>query len=303
MKVIISTRLTIIMLLPLILLQYCTNAFKDSQAYQKELSNWRSERMERLKSETGWLNLVGLIWLKEGENSFGSDSSNKLVFPSEAPAKAGIITLKDSIVTIHFNNYEGILINDRPARDCRLFPDVSNHQTQVQIGRYEFTIIKRGTKYGIRLRDMESPLLGKLDSIPSFPALEKWKVKAKLEKFSMNGTYEVNTVIGIPEKYTSQGRLVFALNGKKFSLIPFDEGDSYFIIFGDETSSYETYAAGRFLYAHKADSTGYTILDFNKATNPPCAFTPYATCPLPLRENILSVRIEAGEKDVHLYKH
>jgi uncharacterized protein (DUF1684 family) len=150
---------------------------------------------------------------------------------------------------------------------------------------------------------MESPLLGKLDSIPAFPASKRWRVKAKLEKFSAPKIYEVNTVIGVPDTYSATGKLIFKINGKQLSLIPFDEGNSYFIVFGDETSSLETYAAGRFLYAAKVDSTGFTILDFNKATNPPCAFTPFATCPLPLKDNILDVKIEAGEKDVHLYKH
>lgn len=303
MKAIVSVKVYLIILLSSTLLLYCTTSIKDKEAYRKEISNWRSERLERLKSQTGWLNLVGLIWIKEGMNSFGSDSSNKLIFPAAAPPKAGIISLKDSIITIHFSNPEGILIDDRPAIDCRLFPDVSNHQTHVQMGRYEFTVIKRGNKYALRLRDMESPLLGKLDSIPSFPASAKWKVKAKLERSSAPRTYEVNTVIGIPETYTAAGKLVFKLNGRDCSLVPFDEGDSYFIIFGDETSGIETYAAGRFLYAAKADSKSYTMLDFNKATNPPCAFTPFATCPLPLRENILSTRVEAGEKNVHIYKH
>ena len=259
--------------------------------------------MERLKSMQGWLNLVGLLWIKEGVNSFGSDSSNDIIFPEAAPAKAGTISLKDSVIFIHFNDVEGVTIDDQPAKDCQLFSDASDHQTHVQLGRYAFTIIKRGTKHALRLRDMESPLLGKLDSIPSFPVSLSWKVKAKLEKFAEPKSYEVNTVIGIPDNYKAVGKLIFKLNGKEFSLIPFDEGDSYFIIFGDETSSIETYPAGRFLYAEKADESGQTVLDFNRATNPPCAFTPYATCPLPLRENILDIRIEAGEKDVHLYKH
>ncbi len=267
------------------------------------MSNWRTERMERLKSMQGWLNLVGLLWIENGVNSFGSDSSNKILFPETAPSNAGTITLKDSLLFIHFNNLEGVLVDDQPAKDCQLFSDASDHASHVQLGRYAFTILKRGTKYAVRLRDMESPLLGKLDSIPSFPVSAKWKVKAKLELFAEPKSYEVNTVIGIPEMYKTVGKLVFKMKGKEFSLVPFIEGDSYFIVFGDETSSFETYPAGRFLNAAKADESGYTILDFNKATNPPCAFTPYATCPLPLRENILDIRIEAGEKDVHLYKH
>jgi uncharacterized protein (DUF1684 family) len=293
----------LLLLIVVTMLLKCTTGVKNETSYREEMSNWRMDRLERLKSPDGWLNLIGLLWIKNGVNTFGSDSSNNLIFPAEAPAKAGIISLKDSIVTIHFNNNEGVLIDDQPSKDCELFADITNHQTHVQLGRYAFTIIKRGNKYGIRLRDMESPLLGHLDSIPAFPVSAKWRVKAKLEKFTGPKSFEVNTVIGIPEIYKAPGKLLFKLNGKDCSLIPFNEDDHYFIIFGDETSSIATYPAGRFLNAGKVDSTGYTALDFNKATNPPCAFTPYATCPLPLRDNILSLKVEAGEKDVHLYKH
>ena len=303
MKPTISGKIAWLMSCTLGLLLQCTTGLNNDPVYNNEIRNWRTERMERLKSPSGWLNLVGLLWLKEGTNTFGSDSSNSLIFPEAAPSRAGTINLKDSVIRIHFNNYDEMLIDDQPAGDCRLYTDNSTHPTHVQIGRYAFTIIKRGNKYAVRLRDMESPLLGKLDSIPAFPASRRWRVKAKLEKFEKQQTFEVNTVIGMPEKYSAEGKLVFKLKGKDFSLIPFDEGNSYFIIFGDETSSIETYAAGRFLYALKADSSGYIILDFNKATNPPCAFTPFATCPLPIRENILAVKIEAGEKDVHIYKH
>jgi len=303
MKVNLSAKLLTLSVLLAGLLWQCNNSESVNPKYLKEMSNWRAERLERLKSMQGWLNLVGLLWIENGVNNFGSDSSNKIIFPETAPAKAGTISLKDSLIYIHFNELEGVLVDDKPAADCQLFTDASGHQSHVQMGRFAFTIIKRGTKYAIRLRDMESPLLGKLDSIPSFPVSPKYRVKAKLEKFAEPKSYEVNTVIGIPENYQAVGRLVFKVNGKEYSLIPFDEGDSYFIIFGDETSSIETYPAGRFLNAQKVDDSGYTILDFNKATNPPCAFTPYATCPLPLRANILDLRIEAGEKDVHLYKH
>jgi uncharacterized protein len=267
------------------------------------MNEWKADRLKGLKSKNGWLNLAGLFWLKEGQNSFGSDSSNSFRFPDDAPSKAGIINLKDSTITIHFNNLDGVLVDEQPAKDCLLFSDASDHPTHVKMGRYSFSIIKRGASYGVRLRDLESPLLSKLDFIPAYPVSSKWRIKTKLDKLDNPKTFEVNTVIGIPETYTAAGKLVFQLDGKEYSLIAFDEEGSYFIVFRDGTSSVDTYPAGRFLSAQKADSTGHTILDFNKATNPPCAFTPYATCPLPPRENVLSLKITAGEKDVHLYNH
>jgi uncharacterized protein (DUF1684 family) len=281
----------------------CRQNVKEDPGYTDEMREWRKARLERLKSPGGWLNLAGLYWLREGENTFGSDSTNQIVFPPTAPKRAGIIHLKDSTITIKLNNISNAMIDARRAQEGKLYSDASEHPTQVQMGRYIFCVIRRAGKYGIRLRDLESPALKKLDSIPAYPVSAKWKIKARLVLFDKPQTREINTVIGTTENYNIPGKLIFRIDGREYSILPFIEGEGYFIIFGDETSAIETYAAGRFLSAPAADSSGYTTLDFNKARNPPCAFTPFATCPLPPKDNILAVKITAGEKDVHMVKH
>ncbi len=288
------------------LLVQCSQSPKDDAGYKAEMKNWRETRMERLKSENGWLNLVGLLWLKPGNNSFGSDSSNQIVFPPKAPARVGTITLKDSVITLKMNKDNFITVDTiqvSQGREIRLFTDANKRPTRIRIGSLSFYIIKRGDRYAIRLRDLESPLLKELDSIPAYPVNPDWKIRARLVPFDSSRTVEVSTVIDTRETYNVPGKLVFTIQGKEYSLLPFLEGKGYFLVFADGTSAAETYGAGRFLSVPAVDSKGYTIIDFNKATNPPCAFTPYATCPMPPRDNILPVKIEAGEKDPHIYKH
>lgn len=294
-----------ILFLTAALLVQCSQSPKDA-AYMKEMKKWRETRLERLKSENGWLNLAGLLWLKPGTNSLGSDSSNQIVFPPKAPAKIGSIILKDSVIILKPNKDTDITadtINASRAKEIRLYTDADKRPTRVRMGSLSFYIIKRGDRYAIRLRDLEAPLLKELDSIPAYPVNPEWKIRAKLVPFDSPEKVEVSTVIDTRETYTVPGKLVFTIQGKEYSLLPFIEGKGYFLVFADGTSAVETYGAGRFLSAPAVDSTGYTTIDFNKATNPPCAFTPFATCPMPPRENILSVKIEAGEKDPHIYKH
>ncbi len=288
------------------LLVQCSQSPKDDAGYMAAMKKWRENRMERLKSENGWLNLVGLLWLKPGNNSFGSDSANQIVFPSKAPARVGTIILKDTVIMLKLNKDNHITVDTTQmsqGKEIRLYTDANKRPTRIKMGSLSFYIIKRGDRYAIRLRDLESPLLKELDSIPAYPVKPEWKIRAKLVPFDSSRTMEVSTVIDTRETYTVPGKLVFSIQGKEYSLLPFLEGKGYFLVFADSTSAAETYGAGRFLSAPLVDSTGYTILDFNKATNPPCAFTPYATCPMPPRENILSVKIESGEKDPHIYVH
>jgi uncharacterized protein len=286
----------------LILLSSCAPQAVNDQ-YSEEIAAWRTKRVERLKSENGWMNLVGLYWLKEGKNSFGSDSSNDLVFPNHAPAFAGIIVKTDSL--IHLEVKEGVLITsgDKTIINELLASDATGNPTQLKMGSFSFFIIKRENQYGIRLRDLESPLLSMLDSIPCFPPDTSFRILAKFIPFGSMQIMEVKTVINTIEKYKVPGKLEFTLEGVKCTLYPFNEENQFFLLFADATSARETYGSGRFLYTDKPDADGNVVLDFNKAYNPPCAFTPFATCPLPPKENLLEVAIRAGEKDVHLYEH
>ena len=264
--------------------------------YLNEINQWHQKRIENLKKENGWLNLVGLYWLKSGENKFGSAKDNEIVFPSKAPDHIGTINLNDSIVTIKVLPDKKVLYNDAEVSEMAMQIDLSGDPTILQLNSLRWFIIKRGEKYGIRLRDLEAPLLKEFKGIDSFPADTNWCIETKFVPYISPRKIIVPNILGDSEEEIVSGKLVFKLEGKEFSLDPIDSGKRLFIIFADETNGESTYGAGRFLYTDKSDSTGKVILDFNKAYNPPCAFTKFATCPLPPEQNRLGIKITAGEK-------
>lgn len=269
---------------------------KGSQDYIAEIKTWHKRRIENLKKENGWLNLVGLYWLKEGENTFGSDKGNDIIFPSKAPSFIGKFFLKDSTVKLEINDGIDVISNGKKIKSLELKNDMQGKPTILEYNSLRWFVIKRGNKYGIRLRDLESDLVKNFKGIETFPVNEDWKIEAKFEPYIPPKKIFVPNVLGMIEEENSPGALLFNKDGKEFRLDVLDEGDSYFLIFADETSGKETYGAGRFLYVNKPDSTEKIFIDFNKAYNPPCAFTKYATCPLPPKQNYLKLRITAGEK-------
>lgn len=268
----------------LFLLLY-TDIILGQTEYWKEIKNWDSSRVQALKAENGWLNLAGLFWLKEGQNTYGTHKTNDLVFPKGSAAKkSGTIILKDGVVTLN---------------DKIIFHSDSVYTPVISYHNFNWSIIKREEKYGIRLRNLNSALIKNFKPIDRYPADTVWRVRAFLQK--ANGNVMITNVLGQTIKQESPGKLIFTIDNKTFSLDAMKEGDQLFIIFGDETCAVTTYGAGRYMYAAMPDKEGYTILDFNKAFNPPCAFTNYATCPLPPKQNILPIEIRAGEKDVHMH--
>jgi uncharacterized protein (DUF1684 family) len=272
----------------------------DWDAYIEEHEEWQENRLERLRSDRGWLNLAGLFWLEEGENAFGSDTSNAIVFPESFPPFGGTIILQDTSLTLIAAPDADIMVEGAPVTETGLQHDQQSNTTTMEAGSYRWFIIKRGDRYGIRLRDLEHPRLGELDHIPAYPFNKEYVVEAELVAFDSARTIEVPTVIdGFNEYYKAPGELVFRIDGKRQSLLPFSSGKGYFLIVGDATNGMETYGGGRFLYTEMIEGNK-VVIDFNKATNPPCAFSPFATCPLPPLENILDVEIPAGEKAVHL---
>lgn len=271
----------------------------DEAAYRQSIEEWKLSRVERLKGENGWLNLAGLFWLKEGENSFGSDPSNDIVFPEKADSFCGTITLEDGKVKLSVQQGVGILSNGIAVTTLTLNDDNSGNRTDLRQGDLLWYIIKRDEKYGIRLKDLNHPRIDLLDHIPSYPISTTYVVEATLVPFDEPRKMVVQTPVeGYTEEYDCPGELHFRLNRENLVLYPFTYGEGYFLVIADETTGVETYGAGRFMYS-MPDSTGRIILDFNKAYNPPCAFSPFATCPMPPKENFLPVAIEAGEKSVH----
>ncbi len=294
---IISKLLLITIFVSLLGCQQKKSQFNEDK-YIVSMQEWKQNRLERLKSENGWLNLVGLYWLKEGQNPFGSNEANNIVFPKNAPEFIGTIILYKGHLSAQINEDVDVFINDSLIKEHSINTDLDNNTTMFRTGSLRWYIIKRGDRFGIRLRDVESPLVEKLTEIPSFPIDSKWRIEAKYEKFETPKEIAIPNVLGDIEYEKCFGLLKFKIDEKEYEVMPLGNGDkeSLFVIFGDETSAEETYGAGRFLSVEKPDENGKTFIDFNRATNPPCAFTEFATCPLPPKENILSVKILAGEK-------
>lgn len=236
-----------------------------------------------------------IILVEEGKNTFGADRSNKIVFPENRSKKTlGDIILQNNEVFIETKPDAEVFAEDKAVSKLKIYP--SEKPIILKHGSLRWFVIKRGNKYAIRLRDLESPFLREFHGIETFSIDKKWHIKAKF--IATEGKkIPILDVTGQTNQQDSPGKLVFTIDGQEYSLDALAEGNEFFIIFGDKTNKKETYGAGRFLYASKPDAEGFTYLDFNKAYNPPCAFTPYATCPLPPKQNLLAVEIKAGEKN------
>lgn len=266
--------------------------------YNSEIEQWKIKRVNSLKSENGWLNLAGLFWLEEGKNSFGTATTNNIVFPKGSIANnAGYFHLSNQTVTINTAKGVQILANDHLAAPNEIvFSKEMSKSVSMSYESMHWTIIKREDKIGIRLRDYNSPLVKSFNGTDRFPTDSNWRFDAILQEPATLSTIPITNVLGQTVQMKFLGKLVFKINAQTVSLDAVEEGAELFVIFGDQTNKKETYGAGRFLYVSKPDASGKTVVDFNKAFNPPCAFTPYATCPLPPKQNMLSLAITAGEK-------
>ena len=274
-------------------------ALPPDPAYRAETNKWRANREARLKSDGGWLQVVGLFWLKEGSNSFGTAAGNAIVLPAgSAPARAGIFELRAGKTTVRMDPGVDATVDGRPVTVRELRPDVPGPADVVTLGpRLTLHVIERGGRYGIRLKDRESALLKEFKGLRWFPVQEDYRIEARFVPYTPPKTIPVPNILGQVEDLPSPGYAAFTIGGREVHLDPVLEepgATELFFIFRDETSHKETYPAGRFLYA-PMPKDGRVTLDFNKAYSPPCAFTPHATCPLPPKQNRLPVRIEAGE--------
>lgn len=284
-----------IFLFSLVLFGLFAFAIKDDSAYVKEIKAWQKQRVENLKKETGWLNLAGLFWLEE-KNSFGSDRKNSIVFP-KGSANLGELILKNDEVYVKTVTKNQVFLDGKAVENLRIFPyQKENVPTILSHGSLRWFVIKRGKKYAVRLRDLESPFLKNFEGIETFPINPKWKIKAKFVA-ATGKKIPILDVTGQTNLQESPGTLVFNIGREEYSLDALKEGDHLFILFGDKTNKKQAYGSGRFIDAEMPDSKGFTYLDFNKAYNPPCAFTPYATCPIPPKQNVLPFEILAGEKN------
>jgi uncharacterized protein (DUF1684 family) len=275
-------------------------------SYKNELDEWHARRIERVTADDGWLNLVGLLWLHPGNNTFGASNDNNIVFPEGKIAdNAGYFVLTGEQVTIHVNKDVKITSKGQPVTELVIFHPDSSENIVLESGSLRWNIIKRDAQIGIRLRDLDSPLRTNFKGVERFPADPDYRINATFEKSDSLHTIDVANVLGQTVAQESPGSLVFSFGGSTYRLDALAGGkEELFIVFGDETSGKETYGGGRFLYVKKpAEGDNTVVIDFNKSYNPPCVFTPYATCPLPPKQNILPIAIRVGEKDYHNEEH
>ncbi len=290
---------TLLMFAALLLASACNSpapVHTSTNEYIESIEQWQQNRLEGLKAKDGWLNLAGIYWLKEGEQSFGSDPSNDIVFPDKAAPFIGTISLKEDVAHIKVNKDVELYYKNERIHELELGYNSSDSPSYITHGDLAWYIMKRHTSLAIRLRDYKHPAIKAMEHMPSYPIDPDYLVEATLHPFDEPRTITVNTPFqDYTQDYQSPGELHFKIKGQRLKTLPFTSGEGYFIIISDETSGLESYGGGRFMYTDP-DSTGKIMLDFNKAYNPPCALTPFAACPMPPPENQLPIKIEAGEK-------
>jgi len=265
--------------------------------YMTTIEKWRSDEAADLKKEDGWLTLAGLFWLKDGVNTVGTGSHFDVRLTDNfTQGKFGEIDFKNGVATLKVASGVKAESDGKPVSTIDLVSDEKGKPSEIRVGSQMFYLIRREDRFGIRLKDNQSKARVAFKGLNWFPVDESFRVQAHLEALPEPKELMVPNVLGGHFKMKSPGLLRFALQGRPYSLQPVLQDDgSLFIIFRDPSNSSETYSAGRFLNADKPVN-GKTTLDFNKAENPPCAFTPYATCPLAPEGNDLPIAIKAGEK-------
>ena len=273
-------------------------------AYRNLVDTWHAQRVARLAAEDGWLSLIGRDWLNPGENTLGSAPGSTVLLPEwAAPPKAGLFILEGMTVRFRPLPGSGLLLNGKPATEAVLKSDAEANPDVLQAGRVRFYVIRRGNRLGIRIKDSEAPTRKAFHGVLRYPVDPAWRVEADFIPYATPQTRAIPTVLGTSEPMTAPGLLKFKVGDREVSLEPMVEDPEHpelFLIFKDLTSTQGTYPAGRFLYANMPKN-GKVILDFNRAINPPCAFTIYATCPLPPKQNQLDLAIRAGEMDPGLH--
>ena len=268
--------------------------------YLEELKQWDAARVAALKDPNGWLNLEGLFWLKKGVNSFGSASTNDLVYNNAAfPKHLGDFIYEDGKVYWKEGSTEKVKMNDgdlvQNSETLNLLT-ATEGQYISQWKDFAWIVIQREDKVGVRFRNLKAKTLLEFKGIERFLVDAKWRIKAKVIPQNQNPLMIMN-VLGQNTAQKHGGQLVFEIDGKSYRLDAIDEGGvRLFVAFADATSGKTTYGSGRFIELDRPDAEGFTYIDFNKAYNPPCAFTEFATCPLPPPQNRLSIAIPAGEK-------
>ena len=275
----------------------------DVAAYEAEIREWRAGRLERLLAPNGFLTQVGLFWLEDGRYSVGGGADNAIRLPASAAEYVGEIVVEEGLVRMTVNDDVEVTYEGFSVTEIELPADTSGDFVMLEHGSIGWSVIERGGKLAVRVRDFEHPWIRSFGPIPYYDIDPGYRVQATLHPYAEPREITVNTVIeGFTQDLVAPGTAKFRLEGVEYELEPTLAGDRLFFVFGDLTNRDETYGAGRYLYADMPGEDGSFVLDFNLAYSPPCAFNDFSTCPVASPRNRLPVRIEVGEKyDEALY--
>ena len=269
--------------------------------YRAALEKWRTERRDRLTSDDGWLTVVGLHWLADGVNRVGGNRGMEVSLAGpDIPGLAATLELTGAGTVIARSALDGaVTINGQPLTESTLRTDAEGEPDVLRIGRLTLYVIERGDRLAVRVKDPASEARAQFAGIESFPIDPSYRVPAALERYESPREVSIPTVTGTPTTMLAPGLLHFELGDERLTLEPYvgsPDDESYFVIFRDRTSGDTTYGGGRFLTVDAVGDDGTTVIDFNFAYSPPCAFTAFATCPLPPPQNSLQIPVPAGEK-------
>jgi len=281
----------------------------DQNSWQRDLLAWRAKRAANLQAPEGWLSLIALGWLKEGDNTFGAAEDSRVQITGRAPAHIGIVRLEKGMLRL-LPPPEGfpkdLLVDGQPAKEQPLLADDADNPSKLAIGTVTIIVIHRDEAFALRVKDLQAPTRAAFRGLHWYEPNAAYRIHAKWIPYNPPKVLDIPTVLGTTTHLPAPGAAEFTIDGQVLRLEPVLEdpkSTDLFFIMRDATSKTTTYGAGRFLYSelpdHGVNQPGEVLLDFNRLINPPCAFTAYATCPLPPPQNRLSVPIPAGEQRYH----
>lgn len=273
-----------------------------SEQLRADVDAWHAQRIASLRRSDGWLSLVGLYALPDGEHRLGSGGDQDLSVPVVHPPHIGVLKVENGIVTMHAASGIELRHGDEPVTSIVMQADLTGDPTVIEVGDLLFHVIERDERAYLRVKDRSAPTLRSFEGIERWPVSVQWRVEGRWVPYDEPRVVKVPNIMGNVDEVEVRAAVEFEVDGRSFRLDPTSEDGSLFFVFGDATNGVESYGAGRFLYTDLPDENGRVVLDFNRAYNPPCVFTPFATCPLPPEGNVLDLEIRAGEKmwgDLH----
>ena len=292
-------KLLLSLLAAVLLIPAYSPAAEEKLSHEEEITAYRERREARLRNPDGWLTLVGLHWLEPGDNSVGSADGNDIVLTG-GPDYWGSVLLEDDQLLFVNSDTARVSINGESLKQSLLIADKDGEPTIVSAETIHFYTIYRGS-YGLRIKDSQAIALQEFKGVENYSIQQDWRINGRFTRADEGTSIEITNVLGQINDMPVFGTIEFDRDGSSHSLLGLGDTDSesLWFIFADRTSGHGTYGAGRFLYSDGMPENGHLTVDFNKAYNPPCAFNPYSTCPLPPQRNRMDLMVPAGEKDFH----